>query len=627
MMKRLKQICMLVILLVASLTLTGCDDDFYLSEKEVAAYNSIFASEATLNLHFDNLQGRAITLLFDNSTGTPRVQSTNLLAEMRQTEMLQLESGRAAVSLARLNAELEAQISNWIEGKLQLYTSGAANDRVRLTWLDDVRVGFLNNPTFTYHPERQTIAFDGRLAIAITGTIEVNAVNWLINLFTNINGTYPLRAVVPDLRLQGEASVYSPFANAGRIRFQLIPQVLAPVEVLERRVTIPNQVKQGIAQVLTHNLSVRVDEVFTQEYDHFALPQIRLTSQNPSRLEVSYRSKADVFGPDAARPQMHLVARASDGKLYHARKSNGGWSGYTAVPFPSPSPTPYPAINNDPTLVHSGNNQLELAATNQSGDLVYAHYRDEEWGNTRIVRPNTAYNPAISYRGKPAVAASAPGQAEIVVAGSDGQLWHHRRINGIWLSPVHVPLSGYPFIAAPYRDPTAVYVGNKIVVIFADSQNRLAAIAFDLETSLWGQPTWVPTPTTIVFAPAAVASGEDRVDVVYAKSGGAIFHRVLQILSSNIVPNVGSTKIAFVGNETGIGGATTNATPVLTCATYKQPELFVRGTDNLLRHNHFVYANAPYTVDGQTVNPGWQGWTILTDNFFTSDPKTDGRGS
>jgi len=626
-MKRLKQICALFILLTASLTLAGCNDDFYLSEKEVAAYSSVFSSEAALNLHFDNLQGRAINLTFDNSTGTPRVQSTNLLAEMRQTEMTQLEIGPAAVSLARLSAELDTQIGKWIEGKLLLYTSGATNDRARLTRLDTVSVVFLSNPSFAYHPERQTIAFDARLQLVINGTIEVNAVNWLINLFTNINGTYPLQVMIPNLRLQGEANIYSPFANAGRIRFQLIPQILAPIQALENGASIPNQVKQGVAQVLTHNLSVRVDEVFAQEYDHFALSQIRLTSQNPSRLEVYYRSKADWLGPDAARPQMHLLARASDGKLYHARKSNGGWSGYTPVPFPSPYPTPYPPIYNDPTLVHSGNNQLELAATNQSGDLVYAHYRDEEWGATRIVTPNTAYNPAISYRGKPAVAASAPGQAEIVVAGSDGNLWHHRRINGIWLNPIRVPLSGYAFISAPFRDPTAVHVGNKIAVIFADGQNRLAAIAFDLETSLWGQPTWNPSPTTITYAPAAVASGENRVDVVYVKSGGAVFHRILEISSSNFVPNVGNSGISFSGSETNVGGATANATPVLTCATYKQPELIVRGADNRLLHNHFVYALAPFTVDGRVVNPGWQGWALLTDNFGAGDPKIDGRVS
>src|SRR5215510_15441551 len=113
----LKQICALVVLLAVSMALTGCDEDFYLSEKEVAAYSSIFVSQATLNLHFDNLQGRAINLSFDNSTGTPRVQSTNLLTEMRQTEMAQLETGSAAVLLDRLSEELETQIGKWIEGK------------------------------------------------------------------------------------------------------------------------------------------------------------------------------------------------------------------------------------------------------------------------------------------------------------------------------------------------------------------------------------------------------------------------------------------------------------------------------------------------------------------------------
>ncbi len=626
-----KRIFALALLLVVSLGLTGCEDDFYLSEKEVAAYKSVFASEAALNLHFDNLQGRAINLTFDNSTGTPRVQSTNLLAEMRRTELAQLESGPAAVSLSRLNTELETQISNWIEGRLQVYTSGAADDRVRLTRLDNVSVVFLNNPAFSYHPDRQSIAFDGRVQLVINGVIEVKAVNWLIDIFTNINGTYPLQVFVPDLRLEGEASVYSPFANAGRIRFQMFPQVLSQIQALENGMSIPNRVKDGVAHVMTQNLSVRVDEVFTQDYYHFALSQIGLTSQNPSRLEVFYRSKPDWLGPDSARPQMHLVTRALDGKLYHTRKTSGAWSGYAAVPFPNPSPTPYSPIQNDPTLVHSGANQLELAATNQSGDLVYAHYRDDEWGNTRIVRPNTAYNPAVSYRGKPAVAASAPGQAEIIVSGSDGNLWHHRRINGVWHAPARVPLSGYPNISGPYRDPTAVHVGAKIVVIFADGQNHLFMIAFDLETSLWGQPrqflSAVNSQFILLHAPAAVASGESYIDVAYVKIGGLVFHRVLYVSPDSILPNSPNPGIAFAADEKQVVGATTNATPVLTCATYRQPELFVRGTDNGLRHNHFVHATAPYIVDGQTVYPGWQGWTLLNENIYTSNPKTDGRVS
>lgn len=620
------------ILFLNLLGAAGCDDNFYLSEKEVAAYNSVLASQSAANLHFDNLQGRVIDLTFDNSTGTPRLMSTNLLAEMRRTEMANLELGPAAVSLDRLRAELETQISKWIEGRLQIYTN-SSDERVRLTRLFNVQATFLNNPTFTYRPASQTIAFDVRMQLVINGEIEVNAVNWLVNIFTNINGTYPIQISIPDYALQGEASIQSPFSNSGRIRFQLIPQILAPVQALEIGTSIPNQVRQGVAQFMTHSLSARVDEIFEQEYYHFALAQILLTNENASRLKVEYRSKVGWLGPDAARPQLHMVTRALDGKLYHARKSTDGWSNYDPVPFPASGPTPYPPIYTDPAIVHSGQNQLELAATDQSGNLVYAHYRDEEWGTTRYIAPNTAYNPAISYRGKPAVMASAPGQAEIVVAGSDGHLWHLRRINGVWLTPARIPLAGYPSLSAAFHDPVSVFVGNKMVVVFLDSQNRLAAIAYDLETSTWGQAssflTPQSTPTTILYTPAAAASGERRlnnaatghVDVVYVKPGGAVAHRVLEIRADHFVAT--ATAIQFRGNETTIAGLTANAAPVLTTATYLQPELIVRGTDNRLRHNHFVYALAPFTVDGRLVNPGWQSWTLLNENFFGNNAKND----
>jgi hypothetical protein len=641
-----KQPYALIVLLLVSLFAAGCDKDFYLSEKEVARYNSIFINQPTAGYHFDNLQGRAIDLTFDNSTGTPRLQSTNLLAEMRRTEMANLEVGPAAVSLDRLRGELQEQIGKWIEGRLQLYTN-ASNEKVRLTRLDSVRLVFLTNPTFTYQPERQTIAFNVRFQIVITGEIEVNAVNWLIDLFTNVNGTYPLQVTVWNLQLQGEARLNSPYANAGQIRFQLVPQVLPPpnlpvtisgIMVSDNGQSIPDRVREGIVQVLTYNLSRRVDEVFVQDYYHFALPQLRLTPQTPqtpSRLEVSYRSKAFWLGPDAANPQLHIVMRALDGRLYHARKSSGDWTSYGAIPFPNTPGGTSPSIGSDPALVHSGNNQLELAATNQNGDLVYAHYRDDAWGNIRTIGPNTAFNPAITYRGKPAIAASAPGQAEIVVAGNDGYLWHHRRINGIWQAPVRLPLNPYQSLAPPYRDPTAVHVGNKIVVVFADVQNRLFAIAFDLEVGVWGQVTTFLTPaitqTNILYAPAAVASGESRlnggsvgrVDVAYIKPSGVVAHQILEVVSDHFT--LTANAITFRGGEKVIQGATANASPALTCATNLQPELVVRGTDNRLRHSHFVDAPARFTVNNHTINPGWQNWTLLADNLYAGTPKLDPR--
>src|SRR5688572_13025953 len=97
----LQQILLSAILIILSLSVTACTDEFYLSEKEARSYAGVLATESSANLHFDNLQNRLISLQFDNSSGIPRLQSTNLLAEMRRTELAQLEAGLAAVPLAR----------------------------------------------------------------------------------------------------------------------------------------------------------------------------------------------------------------------------------------------------------------------------------------------------------------------------------------------------------------------------------------------------------------------------------------------------------------------------------------------------------------------------------------------
>ncbi|HKG23880.1 MAG TPA: hypothetical protein VKC34_18400 [Blastocatellia bacterium] len=622
---------LLLAMAAAALTTAGCTDDFYLSEKEVAAYRGALVTEASANLYFDNLQGRTLELQFDNSAGSPRLQSSNLLAEMRRTELAQLESGPAAVSLDRLRDELEKQIGHWIDGRLELYV-GDGSDQARLTRLDSVNVRFLTNPTFAYRPEGQSIGFDVRLTITINGTVEVDAVNWLVNFFTSVNGTYPLQIVVNDLRLQGEASVLSPYANAGRLQFKLLPQVLGSIGVSQTTTTsVPDQVKEGIRDLLSHNLSVRVKEDFEQDYSYFALPSISLssaTSLAPSRLSATYRPKSNPYGPaESTDPLLHLVTRGADGKLYHARKSTGAWSTYTAVPMPSPSSTPYPRIDNDPTLVHSGCDQLELAATDAAGDLVYAHWRDETWGNWAIFRPNTTYWPPISYRGKPAVAASAPGQAEIIAEGNNGQLWHLRRLNGVWQTPAPLPQLAASSMSTPLHDPVAAYVGNKVMVLYVDGQNHLFGQVFDLEMNLWGQPALIQTQETIRYAPAAVTSGPgpaNNVDVVYVGQSGAVYHRRLGVPAVNLPPPPAGSSGFSVSPESIING-TLNAPPILIASGYRQVELIGRGTDNLLRHNHFVNALAPFTVDGRTVNPGWQGWLPVGDNLSKAATTTDGR--
>ncbi|MEP7074548.1 MAG: hypothetical protein ABI878_01955 [Acidobacteriota bacterium] len=612
-------------LVLFSLVYTGCTDDFYLSEKETAAYTSVLTTQSVTTTTFDNLQGRTIDMQFDNSTDSPRLVGSNLLAEMRRTEMAQLETSQSAVDLSRLSGELEKQIDHWIEGRLELYR-GAGTEQARLNRLDSVSVLFLNDPAFSYDSQRQTIAFDVSLQITINGEIEVTALDWFLDIFFDINGTYPLTVSMDNLRLQGEVNLQSPFADAGRIEFKLRPQVVGQIRVSDRGISLPQQVRDGVADLLRNNLSSRVDEVFEQSYSWFALPAITLTPGANSHLEVAYRAKADWLGPDAASPLLHIVTRASDGKLYHARRIDDQWTSYSAVVFPTPGPspssTPLPRIDNEPALIHSGSNQLELAATDAAGNLVYAHYREDAWGNTNVIKPNTGFNPAISYKGKPAIASSAPGQVEIVVVGSDGQLWHLRRINGAWQIPSRVPQINAP-TTAPYRDPVAVNVGNKVVVVYADAANRLRGVDLDLETGVWGAAQLI-TPSSIKFVPAAVTVSESQVEVAYVKADGTLWRNTLSVSAFNLAAGASGSTIS-VPVEKPIGGLTPGGSPVLVCSTYKQPELLVPNTSGKLRYNRFVNALGSYAVDGVTVQPGWQGWIdILETNFFTGSIKTDG---
>src|SRR5262245_4312174 len=93
------------LLMLAQLLLSGCTDDFYLSEKEGAAYATVFQTQANAQMYFDNLQNQVLEIQFDNSTGSPQLSSTNLLSIMRTTELGLLEGGNNQLSLSRLNTE------------------------------------------------------------------------------------------------------------------------------------------------------------------------------------------------------------------------------------------------------------------------------------------------------------------------------------------------------------------------------------------------------------------------------------------------------------------------------------------------------------------------------------------
>ena len=613
---QLLRIALPAMLALLILPTSACTDQFYLSESEVATYSNYLATDAALNQHFSTLQNQAIQLNFDSSN-PPHLISTNLLQLMRSTDMVQLEtSGPAPVRLDRLNGEIQSQLENWIAGRLQLYT-GSNNADARLTQFHDLQVTFQSNPTFTFHPETQSISFNMTLSISINCTIEVNALDSILNFIfsitgNSINGSYPLNIVVNNLQLSGQASLVSPYADAGRVRLQLVPhpgaiQVSASIFAAG---SAPGQVKDGVRQLLARSLTSPVDEIFNQKYAYFALPELRLlpaTSQRPGSLTVSYRAR-----PETASPAIHLVARAKDGNLYHSRRTSGAWSSYAMVPFPSK-----PFIGNEPTLVHAGASQLELCATDAKGNLVYGHWRDEAWGNFQTISPSVAAGSPGLFTGKPAVVASAPGQVEIAAQATDGNLWYFRRWNGNWFVPYAVPLAGFSTIVTPpFRDPAIVQVGNKVAIIFVDGKGQLGTIAYDMETNIWGQPVVIATKETVQFAPAAAASGDRRVDLAYVGKSGAPYHRRIEVsMGQNFVAGVAATGISVVGSETALGGTLVSA-PVLACSGYGQLELIGRQNNSTLYHLHYVNSVWPIVIDGRVINPGWQSWVSPPNNLL-----------
>ncbi|REJ76153.1 MAG: hypothetical protein DWQ47_11085 [Acidobacteria bacterium] len=609
------------------LIFTSCDDDFYLSEREVAAYNGVLSTEAIANMHLDSLQGRTLELQFSNSSGSPTLSGTNLLSEMRATELSTLETGPGPILLGRLASELEAQIGKWAEDRLELYTSQNSDEKARLTRLNTVRLTFLTNPVFDYRSRSQSIGYSVRTRVEIDGVVEVNAVNWLVNLFANINGSYPMTVTIPDLRLDGEALVYSPVANAGRIRLKMTPSLGSAITVAGNGTSVPGAVQDGLSTVLSHSMTRPVDHIFDLGFYHFSIPDLRITPQSPmgpERLRASYAYRSDWLGPDDARPELHIVAPRTDGNLYHGVRRNGEWSDYGPVGFGKSGKQIDTAKIDHPVLVHSGEGQLELAASDDQGRLVYAHWRDEAWGNEVIIEPVKNAGNLTLARGEPALAATAPGQVEIVVQGSDGELWHHRRVHGEWVTPKTVPLKNYPGFDAPFRDPAVAIVGGKLVVAFVDSQDLAGAIAFDLETRIWGQPTTLKSTRSIRskvrYAPVLAACGGDKLELAYSNDAGLLIHQRLEVYSGNFEAGVGQTGISFSSPHK-FRQFTTNASPELTCSSFGQPELIARDTYNRLQHNLSFHSLAPHPIDGRTVNPGWQGWTILAGGFSNAQPK------
>jgi hypothetical protein len=596
----------------------GCGSDFYLSESETAAYAAPFTSEAGANnLFADSIvdpngqdPNKTLRITFDNTVSPPVIQSTNLAPLLRgYTNYGLMEGVNRQIQLDRLSSQLQTQASTWIQNELQLYT-GANGAGVQLTKLNSITLSFVTKPTFVFHPDTQSIEFHVKVRLTIDGTLTVDALDFFTNwLAGGVNGTYPLNIVIQDLDLNGTASFNSGLADASNIAITIVPTVgtLSVFDGAGATSAAPDSVKDGVRDTVKTQLSVPLTQTFLQRYDYFALGNIGLSTGGTSgpSLQHTYRDF-----PENAKPMEHIVARSSDGSLYYFRKTEGG-QGVTSLSRPFPTLDKH--IENEPALIASAADQLELTATTVDGYLVYADRRDETWTNQTVIAPTAATGKIL---GKPAIVASAPGQVEIIVATQSGKLYHFRRINGQWLPAAAIPTTKGAFVPTlPLRNPSAVQTGNKIVLTAVDASNRPFAMAYDMESESWGYAVQLSTSQTTTFAPAIAASGNGTVDVVYVNLSKAPFHRRLTVQAPNFNPAAPVSGLTLDPSETAIGGVL-NASPSLQCSGLHQLELVGRSTDNRLYHNHFVGDVSPAGARfGRTIKQGWQGWTDLNGNF------------
>ena len=592
------RLCALAV--TVAMSVIGCSRGFYLSESEVTAYRENLRTAAVAGNALAPLQGKRVEIHFDSSGATPHITRTNLLDVLRSTQLVILEQLFHQIHLERLSTQIEQELDQWIQDRLQVLQQGQSE--VRLKSLDSVTMTFLTAPAFSYDAARQTIVIDVRVRLVVSGVVTINAVSGVGGFFASIfgsnpNGDYRLSLQMDDYRLPIQFTLSQPFADAARISLHLAPQPGA-VSVTGNA---PDEVKNGIQKVLTARLSGVVDESRSLAYDNFSLSGLSLVNRQASGSTNTEAQLVSTYlaRPHRAPPILDVVVRGRFQQLYHARKQSGVWSDFAVVPTPG-------VAGSDPALIASDDDKLELAVISDRGVLLHVSWRDGRWGVQDYgPLPVDPSNPSKQFAlAKPAMAATAAGQVEIFAIGADGGLYHARRISGAWNAVYNVSAAA---AQAPLRDPVAVVGGNQVAVFYVDARNRLFSAVYNTAAQQWGNGQEIPTQG-VRFAPAAASCGDGRIDLVYVAQNQAMFHHVLNFSSDRLALGFAS--------ETNLGGSF-NAGPALACSGYQQLELVARGTDNHIQHNHLVAVTGPQgPVDGRTVRPGWQGWTDANDRFF-----------
>lgn len=612
--------------LIALVFATSCDRNFYLSEREFYAFFQQFRSADAANILFSDTAGGNLRITFDNSVSPPRVQSSNLLEFMRtRLSTFALLEGYPFRYFdgARISGEFEKQFDNWLSERLSLYT-GQNNAEARLSRIDEMRLVFLNNPTFDFDNGR--ISFDTTVAVGIDAVVEVNALDPVSStIFGGVNGSHNVFIDVQTLRLQGEVWFEPASRKASPMRLTLTPTP-GVVAVGGRGAVVPAVVRNGLANVIKSSLQSPIESKFPHQYDHFSIRGCVVSGT----LGCEYQAEGT-----GEKPDLLTVVRGVDNRIYQFYGRNA-WSTRRVVCCDQYSGV-QASFGADPAVALSGANTAEIVATTTDGRLYHRQFGRHPPTNAFVPAPIPPGTSSLFYsnyyfRGKPAVAATAPGQIDVVAlrgsASGQKSLVHIRRLNGSWTPPVvlNLPMSSGALpntVFFGYRDPVMTISGNKLFLLAATTHNKLYAMVFDIETGIWGQPQQLSTAENVAFAPAIASSGDGRVDLVYIGASGAVYHRQIDVSAASIRANVATTGFA-VGPQTAIPG-TVNSTPVLFSTGFRQLGLIARGTDNRLYYNRYVGPQSTVgAFDGRTIASGWNGFGDLNGNFIGTQILSDG---
>lgn len=601
------------LLLTVTLASTGCDDKFYLDEKEFYALRGQIADQQTANIAFADMRNHTLTITFDNSVSPPRLQSSTLRQLMRDHMLgLTVLEGTNAIRIDRVAGEIEGQFDNWLSGELRLYT-GPSNSDVRLTRVEQMRLMFLDNPVFSFSTNR--ITYDANVQIEVDNSIHVHAVDSFIDFFARINGDYDTTVHINTMHLHGEMAFYAAANDWSNMSFRLRPTISRANVTTRGRASTPSpsgSVTNGISDFVARALSAPIETDLAQKYDLFSLANCRVQGQ----FQCVYRPR-----PDSTTPELQAVVRGTDNHLYATSRRDAVWWGLSLIRaerYTSGRRREVFAFTTDPSLAVSGGRSVELAATTTLGGIYYAQYQNQ-WQPGHYIEPIGVRDRGNRYTGKPAIAATGPGQVEVVAARQNGTLVHLRRVANTWSTPRVLALPA----GHRYRDPVTAVSNNRVFLAAVGDDNRIYTMVYDLETQLWSQSQQPVMAEGVTFAPAIAPSGDRQIDMVYVGQAGRLYHRTFDLSVSNIRPNVGDSGVSY-SQERQIPGNVISQ-PALVATGYHQLDLVARGTNNVLYYNHFTGPRSPHGLfDGRTIVAGWSDWSDLNGLFYGTQVRSGG---